>query len=73
MLTDIEEQAKPTVPVVTQQVHLKTWDEVKAYFAIHLTPIAYGPKGQPIYSHLDIRKLNVRLPEDIGYLAHDAE
>ena len=72
MLTDIPEKTKPS-PAASRQVHLKTWDEVRDYFAIHLKPIAHGPKGQPIYSHIDIRKLNVQLPEDIGYLAHDAE
>ena len=43
---------------------LNTDEEVSAYLAAHLTPIRYGPKGQPIYAHEDIAKLNVRLYPD---------
>ena len=42
----------------------KTWDEAMAYFAIHLKPIAIGPKGQPIYSRKDMDALNIQLPVD---------
>lgn len=50
---------KPNPPIV-----FKTWDEAMAYFALHLTPIAVGPKGQPIYSRKDMDALNVQLPID---------
>ena len=43
---------------------LNTDEEVSAYLAAHLTPVRYGPKGQPIYAHEDIVKLNVRLYPD---------
>lgn len=38
---------------------LKTGQEVREYLAAHLTPVRYGPKGQPIYAHEDLAKLNV--------------
>ncbi len=44
-------------------VHLKTWDEVDAYYKKHLKPIRLGPKGQPIYRHEDVMALNVILPD----------
>ena len=40
-------------------VRLHTSAEVRAYLAAHLTPVRYGPKGQPIYAQKDIEKLNV--------------
>ena len=45
-------------------IAFKTWDEAMAYFAIHLKPIAVGPKGQPIYSRKEMDALNVQLPTD---------
>lgn len=42
----------------------RTWDEAMDYFEKHLTPVEYGPKGQPIFSSKDMEKLNVRLPVD---------
>ncbi len=42
-------------------VELKTREEVRTYLAAHLTPVRFGPKGQPIYAHEDIVKLNVRI------------
>jgi len=50
---------KPSPPIV-----FITWDEAMAYFAVHLKPVAFGPKGQPIYSRKDMDALNVRLPID---------
>jgi hypothetical protein len=40
-------------------LNLKTDEDVKAYLSAHLTPVRYGPKGQPIYAHEDLAKLNV--------------
>jgi hypothetical protein len=40
-------------------VRLNTSAEVRAYLAAHLTPVRFGPKGQPIYAQKDIEKLNV--------------
>ena len=45
-------------------VRLKTDEEVKAYLAQHLKPVRYGPKGQPIYAHEDLAKLNVLFRDD---------
>ncbi len=41
------------------RVRLNTSAEVRAYLAEHLTPVRFGPKGQPIYAQKDIEKLNV--------------
>lgn len=46
-------------------VHLKTWKEARAYLDEHLTPVRFGPKGQPIYSHEDIEKLDIILPDEL--------
>ena len=46
-------------------LHLKTWREAGEYFKKHLTPVRFGPKGQPIYSGADIDALNVILPEEL--------
>jgi hypothetical protein len=43
----------------SHRVRLNTSAEVRAYLAAHLTPVRYGPKGQPIYAQKDIEKLNV--------------
>ncbi len=56
-----------------KKVVLKTWEDAKKYFAEKLIPVAHGPKGQPIYSHLDIQNLNVELPEEIAILTKDSE
>ena len=41
------------------RLRLNTSAEVREYLAAHLTPVRYGPKGQPIYAQKDIEKLNV--------------
>ena len=41
------------------RLNLKTDEDVKAYLEAHLKPVRYGPKGQPIYAHEDLVKLNV--------------
>ena len=38
---------------------LKTAKEIREYLAAHLTPVRFGPKGQPICAHDDLAKLNV--------------
>jgi len=43
---------------------LRTRKEVREYLAAHLTPVSHGPKGQPIYAHEDLQKLNVILYPD---------
>ena len=40
-------------------VLLHTDEEIDAYLAAHLTPVRYGPKGQPIYAYEDHAKLNI--------------
>lgn len=50
--------------MATITVLLKTDAEVEAYLAAHLTPVRYGPKGQPIYAGADIEKLNVLFRDD---------
>ena len=44
-------------------LRLKTTEEVRVYLANHLTPVSFGPKGQPIYAHKDLAKLNVIFPD----------
>ena len=68
MPTALDTKNLKSKPMTQAIVTLRSWDEAKAYFAEHLTPVAYGPKGQPIYSHTDIQNLNVELPEDIAIL-----
>ena len=41
----------------------KDWDEVRKYLAKHLTPVRMSPRGRPIYSVEDIKKLNIKLPD----------
>lgn len=44
-------------------LRLKNSEEMRAYLASHLTPVRYGPKGQPIYAHRDLATLNVIFPD----------
>ncbi len=69
MLTGFEEKIQPNNDPAKEVVFLRTWDEAKKYFALHLTPVAHGPKGQPIYSHTDILKLNAYFPEELTLLS----
>lgn len=46
-------------------LRLKTRAEARDYLKKHLTPVEYGPKGQPIYALEDIQALNVIFPEDL--------
>ena len=48
----------------SEPVRLKTRAEVRAYLAKHLTPVRYGPKGQPFYAQKDLESLNVIFPDD---------
>ena len=48
-----------------EPVYLKNSDEVGEYLAKHLTPVRWGPKGQPIYALADIESLNIKLPDDV--------
>ena len=45
-------------------LRLKNTEEVREFLAKHLTPVRWGPKGQPIYAHKDLAALNVIFPED---------
>ena len=58
---------KPDVKnrTANEPVYLKFSDEVGEYLAKHLTPIRWGPKGQPIYALADIESLNIIIPEDV--------
>jgi hypothetical protein len=38
---------------------LHTDAQVREYLAAHLTPVRYGPKGQPIYALKDRERLNI--------------
>ena len=44
-------------------VRLKTWKEIREYYALHLKPVRFN-NGRPIYSNDDIKKLNVILPDE---------
>ena len=48
---------------ISPPLRLKTTEEVRVYLASHLTPVSFGPKGQPIYAHKDLAKLNVIFPD----------
>ena len=58
-VSSIDSDSKPREPL-----HLKTWKEMREYFAAHLKPVGFMPKGQPIYINEDIKKLNVLLPDE---------
>ena len=45
-------------------IRLRTPDEAEEYLRKHLTPVRYGPNGQPIYAMKDLERLNVIFPED---------
>ena len=47
-----------------EKIVFKTWHEANQFFQKHLKPMAYGPKGQPIFSRADMDALNVELPSD---------
>lgn len=58
---------EPTVQterITTPPIHLKTWKEVREYYAAHLTPVRHSSNGRPIYSNDDIKKLNILLPDE---------
>jgi hypothetical protein len=59
--TDNSRAAKMAKP----PLRLKTRAEARKYLAEHLTPVEYGPKGQPIYALEEIQALNVIFPEDL--------
>ena len=46
-------------------LRLKTRAQARAYLEKHLTPIDFGPKGQPIYDLEQMQALNVIFPEDL--------
>ena len=46
-----------------EPIRLKTWKEVREYFALHLKPIRFN-NGRPVYSNDDIKKLDVILPDE---------
>lgn len=48
-----------------EPVRLKTRQEERDYLALHLKPVGYGPKGQPLYAKDDIDALNIILPDDL--------
>ena len=57
-------RAKPSASGASSKpVVLKDWDEMAAYKAKHLKPVTYGPKGQPIYDHEQVKALNIRLAD----------
>lgn len=43
---------------------LKTWKEVREYYAAHLKPVAFNARGGPVYDIEDIKRLNVLLPDE---------
>ena len=47
----------------TKPIVVKNWDDMAAYLAKKLKPVAKGPKGQPIYDDREVRALNIRLVE----------
>ncbi len=61
MLATTESAELPKEKAANGPVYLRTREEVRTYLAAHLKPVRFGPKGQPIYSHEDIEKLNVIL------------
>jgi hypothetical protein len=46
-------------------LRLETREQAREYLRTHLTPIEYGPKGQPIYALADLQALNVIFPDDL--------
>ncbi len=46
------------------RIKLLTWDDVAAYKAKHLTPVAFSPKGRPIYRAADVAALNIQFPDE---------
>jgi hypothetical protein len=46
-----------------EPIRLSTWKEVREYYAAHLTPTRFN-NGRPVYSNVDIKKLNVILPDE---------
>lgn len=65
MQTTRAEQSATDKIVEKHPSELRTREQVRAYLAAHLTPVRFGPKGQPIYAHEDIEKLNVRFFPDL--------
>jgi len=66
MATALQHSKESTrkAPLKAERLRLKTWSEAQAYFKEHLTPVRYGPKGQPLYDLKEIEALNVELPEE---------
>lgn len=44
-------------------VVLKTRRAAVAYISKHVSPIAFGPKGQPIYAYEELEKLDIVYPD----------
>ena len=44
-------------------VVLRTHEQVAAYKAKHLKPVRFGPKGQPIYDHEEVKALRIKLAD----------
>ena len=53
------------MPAEPEPIRLKTRKEEREYLAKHLTPVGFGPKGQPLYAKEDIDALNIILPDDL--------
>ncbi len=64
-MESVAEKTDVKNPTAKEPVYLKTSEEVGEYLATHLTPVRWGPKGQPIYALADIEALNIILPEDV--------
>jgi len=44
-------------------VVLKSREEAAAYIAKHAKPVGRSPKGRAIYSYEDLKKLDIRYPD----------
>ena len=53
------------MPLESEPLRLTTRKAEREYLALHLKPVGYGPKGQPLYAKEDIDALNVILPDDL--------
>ena len=63
MLQDTNSKVHKTKKKKGGPVVFKTREEASEYIAKHAKPVGRSPKGRPIYSYEDLKKLDIQYPD----------
>ena len=56
---------KPKSAVKSSTIVFKTHEEAAKYIASKVKPVGRSPKGRAIYAYEDLKKLDIRYPDDV--------